>query len=388
MLVRRDMEPELKRAATEYPVVTVTGPRQSGKTVLVKMAFPDKPYRSLEDPDSLALAESDPRGFLREIPDGAILDEIQRQPQLLSYIQGIVDERGEAGMFILTGSHQLDLHAAVAQSLAGRTALLRLLPFTIAEAMQLGGPRELDDLLLAGLYPRIHDRKLRPTRAYGAYLQTYVERDLRQLTAIRDLAVFRRFLRLCAGRVGTTLNISSLANDTGISTPTVRAWLSVLDASYVIFLLEPYFENFGKRIIKAPKIYFHDVGIATYLLGIENANQVSRDPLRGGLFENLVVSELLKRRFNAGLESNINYFRDRRGNEVDIIWREANDLIPIEVKSGQTFHRQFLKGIRFFEALAPGRVPRSYLVYAGTREQTLGTTRLINYEHLQSITGE
>jgi len=385
MLVRREIERELKQLAGSYPIVTITGPRQSGKTTLSQMAFPQKTYCSLEDPENLELAQTDPRGFLDDFPKGAILDEVQRAPFLLSYIQGIVDEKKEPGFFILTGSQQLGLHSAVSQTLAGRTALLKLLPFTIAEAVTIGGKADVNTTLLRGFYPRTFDQKLNPTKMYSNYFQTYVERDARQLLNIKDLSSFRKLLRLCAGRVGNLVSFSRLSDDVGVAVATIKAWLSVLEASYIIFFLEPYYENFGKRIVKSPKLYFHDVGLATYLLGIENVEQVRRDPLKGGLFENLVICELLKRRFNAGRDSNLFFFKDGKGNEVDVIVKESTNLFPIEIKSAKTFTRDFLKGIAYFEKIAGDRVPKSYIVYGGDNKKNIGNTRLVPYQHAAQI---
>ncbi len=368
--------------AKSFPVVTLLGPRQSGKTTLVQMTFPDKPYCSMEDPDTLLAAETDPRSFLAEYPDGAILDEIQRAPFLLSYIQGIVDRRREPGLYILTGSRQLNLSAHVSQTLAGRTAVLTLLPFTFDESAAFDPPAGLDERLLLGFYPRTFDGLLNPTKMYAAYFQTYVERDVRQLINIKDISAFKRMLRLLAGRVGGLLNLSSLSADTGVTLLTIKSWLSVLEASYVVFFLEPYFENFGKRLIKSPKLYFHDVGLAVYLLGIESSAQVKRDPLRGGLFENMIVSELLKKRLNRGRESNLYFFRDSKGNEVDVVVRRANELIPIEIKSSATFSKDFLKGLAFFKQIVGDRTAESYVVYGGVESRRIGETRLV--PHLQA----
>lgn len=382
---KRSIEPELLSAAKEYPVVTITGPRQAGKTTLVRNAFPDKAYINLEAPDIRAAAEEDPRGFLNAIPQGGILDEIQRVPSLLSYIQIIVDEQNIPGMFILTGSHQLALHEAITQSLAGRTAILNLLPLTITELANGGVDLSLDNYLLNGFLPRIYADKLNPTKAYRNYLQTYIERDVRQILHVRDLKLFQHFIKLCAGRIGSVLNKESLSNELGISSHTIMQWLSVLEASFIILQITPYFENFGKRIIKSPKLFFTDVGLATYLLGIENTEQLMRDPLRGFLVENLVVLELVKTRLNQGLEPNLYFYRDNHQNEVDIIYKQSNDLVPIEIKASQTYHSDFLKGIKFYENLANSRVKKGYLVYAGVHEQEIGNIKIVNFKHAHKI---
>lgn len=288
-------------------------------------------------------------------------------------------------MFILTGSHQLSLLNAISQSLAGRTALLKLFPFSISELQQAGLDFSLDEYLLNGFFPRIYKDQLNPTKAYRNYLQTYVERDVRQLSNIRDLSTFQHFVRLCAGRIGQVLNIHSLSNDLGISSHTVKHWLSILEASFVIILLQPYFENFGKRTIKSPKLYFSDVGLVTYLLGIENLTQLVRDPLRGHLVENLVILELLKARFNQGLDPQLYYYRDSYHNEVDVIYKSANQLIPFEIKAAKTMTKDFFKGLNYWKQLVPERCTNGYLVYAGEQEQTIGDIQVLNYKHVYDV---
>lgn len=381
----REIESELKELAKAYPIVTIIGPRQSGKTTLVKHLFPDKAYANLEDPDMRNLADSDPRGFLDNYPNGVILDEIQRVPKLLSYIQVIVDAKEEKGLFILTGSHQLELHQAVSQSLAGRTALLSLLPMSIHELLLANFDYTLDEFMLKGGYPRIYKDNLDPTKAYRNYFQTYVERDLRQLIHIKDLLQFERFIRIAAGRIGQILNLEEIGNEVGVSSHTVKAWISILEASFIIFRLQPYFQNFGKRIIKSPKLFFTDVGLACYLLGIENITQLSRDPLRGHLVENLVVTELVKARFNQGLKHKLYYYRDVQKNEIDIIFEQNHILIPIEVKSSKTYHSEFLKNVQFFQSLVGSRAPNGYVVYAGQIEQKIQNIHLINYKRAKEI---
>lgn len=377
---KREIAHELEILSREYPIVTLTGPRQSGKTTLVKMIFPDKTYFNLEEPDVRALAEQDPRGFLAKLPNGGILDEIQRVPSLLSYIQAIVDGQNQPGMFILTGSHQLQLHEAITQSLAGRTAILNLLPLTISELAAAGIDLTLDQYLLNGFLPRIYASQQNPTKAYRNYLQTYIERDVRQILHVRDLKLFQHFIKLCAGRIGSILNKDSLGNELGVSAQTINQWLSVLEASFICFQLTPYFENFGKRIIKSPKLYFTDVGFAAYLLGIENSEQISLDPLRGFLVENLIVLELVKTRLNQGLEPQLYFYRDHHQNEVDLIFKQSNELIPIEIKSSQTYHSDFLKGIRYYENVASPRVKKGYLIYGGGHEQQVGNVTILNFK--------
>ncbi len=380
-MYHRFMSSELKDQAKGYPIVTILGPRQSGKTTLVRDCFPNKPYVNMEAVDIQELAKSDPNGFLKQYPEGAILDEIQRVPELLSYIQVIVDEKDVKGLYILTGSHQLELHQAITQSLAGRTALLHLLPLSLEELKLAKIELSIDEALINGGYPRIFKDQLDPTKAYRNYFQTYIERDLRQLIQIKDLTQFQRFIRLCAGRVGQILNLESLGNDVGISSNTVREWISILEASFILFRIYPYYENFGKRIIKSPKLYFTDVGLATYLLGIENLTQVSRDPLRGNLIENLIVTELMKNRFNSGMDAGLYFFRDNHGHEVDLIFKKGNELIPIEIKASQTFNKEFLKNLKFFKSLAQDRCPKGYIIYCGTREQNIDEFSLLHFSN-------
>ena len=319
-MVEREITSRLVALFQQYPFVTVTGPRQSGKTTLCRSVFPDLAYVNLEAPDQREFAESDPRAFLARLSEGAILDEIQRVPSLLSYLQVIADEQRRNSLFVLTGSEQFRLSDAINQSLAGRTALLRLLPFSLAERQLIGASGEVDDILFSGFYPRIHDQGLDPRQALGDYFETYVERDVRQLSEIRNLSSFQRFVRLCAGRVGQVVNLSSLGADAGVTHTTAREWLTVLEASYIIFQLQPYRSNVRKRLVKSPKLYFYDVGLASYLIGIENAKQIATHPLRGPLFENVVVIEALKHRFNRGNQPNLSFFRNERGLECDLLY--------------------------------------------------------------------
>lgn len=385
MQIPRIAANELKKLASHYPVVTIVGPRQVGKTTLARQTFSDKIYVNLEDPDILAFALNDSRGFMDQYPDGAILDEIQNAPRLLSYIQVIVDETKRAGQFILTGSQQLDLNEAISQSLAGRTAIISLLPLCIQELLRYGVDLDLDDYLLKGFLPNAYVQEIEPRIIYSNYTKTYLERDVRKITKVHDLTLFQKFMRLCASRVGCLLNQESLANEVGISATTVNHWLAVLEASYLIFRIQPYFENLGKRIIKASKIYFFDVGLVSYLINIETKTQMSRDPLRGHLVENLVILELMKARLNHGLEPNLYFFRDSHNNEVDIIYKRAHQLIPIEIKSAKSFDSSFLKGLNYFRGLAPDRVSSGYCVYAGSQSYTVDGFRLINYKNLGDL---
>ena len=332
-MIPRIITTELLTQLNEYPIITVIGPRQAGKTTLVRAALPDYDYVSLENPEIRQIAIDDPKAFLKQHTRKVIFDEIQRTPHLLSYLQGIVDQEANNGQFVLTGSHQLELRAAITQSLAGRTALLHLLPLSIAELDAAGIHfKSFEDYIHHGFLPRIYDQQQRPHRAYANYYQTYVERDVRQLIRIKDASLFEKFIKLLAGRTGQVINYQSLANDVGVDAKTIKQWLSILEASFVVFKLTPYFENFGKRVIKSPKYYFTDTGLLAYLLDIEKARQVTRDPLVGNLFENLVVLEALKARYNQGLTPNLYFFRDSHGNEIDLLHKSANQLIGVEIK--------------------------------------------------------
>ena len=387
-MIDRTIEPVLKELAGKYPVVTITGPRQSGKTTLCRKVFPDMAYANLERPDTRDFAAGDPKGFLGSYPDGVILDEIQRAPHLLSYIQVIVDEQGIPGRFILTGSQQFEILNTVSQSLAGRTALLKLLPLSIAELGRRHLPASLDNLILTGFYPRIYDRQLDPTQTMGDYFETYVERDMRQIAAIKDLALFEKFVRLCAGRIGQILNLQSLGNDAGVSHTTARAWVSLLEASYILFILPPWYRNISKRLTKSPKLYFYDVGLASYLLGLENERHVSRDPLRGNLFENLVVMEALKHRYNRGRKSNLHFYRDAKGNEVDLILEIGPDLFPIEIKAGETITADYFKGLKHFTKVIPDLPWGSGLIYGGLERQTRSDIRIYPVYDLEEMLNE
>ena len=368
-MIRREITTVLRRLFEQYPVVTVTGPRQSGKTTLCRETFPGLAYVNLEALDQREFAERDPRGFLTQVGAGAILDEIQRVPSLLSYLQVLVDEQRENGLFVLTGSQRFGLSNAISQSLAGRTALLRLLPFSLAERLSAKPGGSVDDLLYSGFYPRVFDHGLEPRQAYADYFETYVERDLRQLAEVRNLSSFQRFVRLCAGRVGQLLNLSSLGADAGVTHVTVRQWLTLLEASYVAFTLPPWHANIRKRLVRSPKLYFHDVGLACCLLGIEHAGQVATHPLRGPLFENMVVVEALKHRFNRGWSSNLSFFRDSRGLECDLLCRTGNRVAAIEIKSGATINSDFFSALGRVAELVPDVSARA-VVHGGAQRQS------------------
>lgn len=351
--------------AGQYPVVTVTGPRQSGKTTLCRSVFPEKAYRSLEDLDNRSYAKEDPRGFLADLPEGAILDEIQQAPDLVSYIQTRVDEETRSGQFVLTGSRQFELMESVSQSLAGRTAVARLLPFSYGELYGSRVP-DLNEMLYAGFYPRIHDKQLNPTEALSFYISTYIERDVRQILAVSDLDRFSTFLQLCAGRSGQLLNMSSLGGECGISHNTVKSWLSVLQASGIVKLLQPWHANLGKRLVKSPKLYFLDTGLACFLLGIQSPSHLIGHPLRGSLFETFVVAEAYKQHDHSGRPERFWFYRDSNGNEVDLLAGSETDMRAWEVKSSQTVTSDFFKGLKLLQKAMAG-LKQSTLVYGGDR---------------------
>ncbi|MBN1941980.1 MAG: ATP-binding protein [Phycisphaerae bacterium] len=380
-MITRKIQDELAQCAAEYPAVTILGPRQSGKTTLAKMAFPKRPYLSLEDPDIRRQATTDPRGLLRHAQDGAILDEIQRAPELLSYLQGMIDEDRKPGRFILTGSHQPLVHQAISQSLAGRTAVLELLPFTVGEVRRYKKhPDTAFEWILQGFYPGLHENKLNPTRFFRSYMATYIERDLRQLIQVKDLSQFETFLRLLAGRVGQLVNYASLAGDVGVSATTIKHWLSILKASYILFELPPWFANIRKRLVKSPKLYFTDVALAAWLLGMETPQQVERDPLRGVLYENLLIMEVVKAILNQGKEPTLYFFRDGKGNEVDLLITTAGrSFTAVEIKSATTFQPEFVKGIEVFrDSVGKSARVDSLVWYNGLRKTTYHETAVSN----------
>lgn len=384
-MFKRFLTPHIQELAKKYPVVTLLGPRQSGKTTLVRAAFPKKPYVNMEDAEIRALATLDPRSFMQGYPDGAIFDEVQRTPHLLSYIQVQVDEADQKGLFILTGSHQAELHSAVAQSLAGRTSLLKLLPLSLQEMRQAHIDEPLEAIILKGGYPKIYKENLPVSNAYSSYFQTYVERDVRQILQIKDILQFERFIKLTASRIGQLVNYASLASDVGVSAVTIREWISVLEATYILFRLEPYFDNFGKRLIKSPKLYFTDTGIACHLLGIDTVPQLTTDPLYGNLFENWVVIELLKARYNQALDARLYFYRDVQGKEVDLLFQQGSHLIPIEIKSSKTFSPSFLDGLHYFHAQAPKKALDGAVIYAGAQTQRIAPFQLLTPENCTQV---
>jgi len=380
-MYKRKLAETLLYVATKFPVITITGPRQSGKTTLVQSVFPDKKYVTLEDFDTRAFASQDPRGFLNFYKGGVIIDEAQYVPVLFSYIQTHVDKSKIMGEFILTGSQHFLLTEKISQSLAGRAAILELLPCALDELSLTN--ISLYDILWKGFYPSIHNQDIDPQIFYKSYLNTYVERDLRSISLVHDISKFRIFLQLCAGRVGQIINMSSLGNDCAIDQKTAKAWLSILETSYIAFLLKPHYKNFNKRLIKQSKLYFYDTGLVAYLLGIARASDIRRHFARGALFENYVAIELLKKRFNQGQESNLYFWRDSHGVEIDFIQDKGSDLIPVEVKSSETLDSSLFNGMEYFQKLSS--IDKGYLIYSGTEPQERSKVKVLPWFAVDNI---
>ena len=388
VFIKRILESSLINYASKFPVVAVIGPRQSGKTTLTQKTFPNHKYFSLESPDVLEFVRNDPRGLLEKDygSAGIILDEFQNEPKILSYIQGIVDSNRRPGYFIITGSHNFLMNQAITQSLAGRVALLTLLPLSIKELYNAKLlTNDPDVSIFNGGYPDIFSSNITATEFYPNYTKTYVERDVRQLTNVVNLSDFQKFMRLCAGRIGQILNVSSLANDCNISVPTANAWLSILQASYVIYLLQPHSQNFSKRLIKSPKLYFYDMGLACWLLRIESIEQLSDHYLRGGLFESLIISEFYKAFYNNGKEPSIYFWRDSHGREVDCLLDYGTRLIPVEIKSGKTINQRFFDGLEYWCNLAQVDPKNGCVVYGGTEKQTRASGSVVGWQNAADI---
>lgn len=382
--IHRELSSVLEEAYRYFSVITVTGPRQSGKTTLIRNLFPHLPYYSLESLDIRSFAENDPIAFLNQNEEGMILDEVHNAPDLLSYIQGIVDEHPDK-RYILSGSSQFAMLKRVTQSLAGRTAVFELMPLSYSETKDLTADVPLDKLLFNGFYPAIYSGRNVPEFLYPAYMKTYLDRDVRDLLQIKDMMQFHIFIKLCAGRIGSLFKASELANEIGVSPNTITSWLSVLQASYIVTLLPPYFENTSKRLTKMPKLYFLDTGLACYLLGIESPEQLSRDKMRGALFENFVVTEALKQRYNQGKESNLYFYRDSNQNEIDLLLKRNTRLYGIEIKSSMTYHKDFEKALKRIDEWVKAPVDGKAVVYAGNLENTAGEIKLLNYTNMDEV---
>jgi uncharacterized protein len=384
-MIQRGASSKIKQLAKKFPAVGLLGPRQSGKTTLAKEMFPKKPYISFENQDNILLATKDPRAFLNQYKTGAIFDEIQRVPQLLSYMQGVIDAQPKkVGLFIITGSQNLLLLESITQTLAGRIAFIHLLPFSFKE---LEGSKfenqSLNKLILNGGYPRLYDKKINPVDFYPNYLLTYVERDVRQIKNITNLAMFQRFLKVCASRVGQEVNYTSIGNDTGVDQKTILSWFGILEASFIAFRLQPFYNNLGKRLTQMPKLYFYDTGLCCSLLELETESHVNTHPLRGALFENLIILELQKARFNNGQRSNLFYWRDRTGNEIDVLLDQSSQVVPIEIKTATTFTSDYLKGINYWRKINP-QTKNSYVIFTG-KSSGIDKTELLNWKQISLI---
>jgi predicted AAA+ superfamily ATPase len=385
-MIDRSIATHIRQLAAQFPVVSVTGPRQSGKTTLVKQLFPHFAYVNLEDIELRQLAEQDPKYFLQQFPGGLIVDEAQYVPALFSYIQLEADRRGRAGEFVLTGSQHFLFMEKITQSLAGRVAIFTLLPFSETELKSTAFQQpSIDDYLLKGMYPRLYEAGIDPAFYYPNYIQSYIERDVRQLINIGDVGAFRTFLELSAGRIGQLYNQANIGNEADLDHKTVNRWFSILETSFIAFKLRPYFQNFNKRILKTPKLYFYDTGIVCALLGIRTTEQLKNHPIRGALFENWIVVEMLKKSLNKGIRPNMYYWRDQTGNEIDLLIDEGGSLYPMEIKSGMTYNAQFFKNIRFFNALSGNNPDNSYLLYAGTQHMQTKDGHIRGWAHLHEL---
>ena len=384
-MIKREAESELITLAKQFKAVAVVGPRQSGKTTLTRYVFSDKPYVSLENPDIRRFAQDDPRGFLSNYNTGAVIDEAQRVPELFSYLQQILDEDDTRGKFILTGSNNFLLQESISQSLAGRIAFLYLLPFTVSE-LAAEETNNLNELIFRGFYPPLYDQPINADKWYPNYIRTYIERDVRQIKNITDLNAFERFLRLCAGRTGQLLNMNSLAIESGVDNKTVASWIGVLESSFIIYRLYPHHSNFNKRMVKMPKIFFYDTGVACALLGIQKAEQLNYHPLFGNLFENFAISELLKHRYNRAKSNNLYFWRDNSGHEVDIILDTMGKLYPVEIKSGKTITDKFFQGILYWFKISGEK--SGAIIYTGESAQRRSNNiDIVPWNKLNSIVG-
>ena len=381
-MIERNIIDKIQYLLTKYPVVTITGTRQCGKSTLLRNSFPTMRYVSLEDPDLREFAIDDARGFLNNFGTPLIIDEAQYAPKLFSYIQTRIDSENQTGMYILSGSHNFLLMESISQSLAGRTAILKMAPFSISELTHANLLPELNEWLFTGGFPRIYDKQINPVDFFPSYFQTYIERDVRLLRNINDLSHFVRFVKLCAARIGQLLNINALANECEVSVQTINSWLSVLETSYVIYLLKPYHNNFNKRLVKSPKLYFCDTGLAASLLGMENARQIDTHYLRGELFENMVIMEFIKQEYAQGREPNISFWRDSNQNEIDLLVERGLDLQAYEIKSSATMKTDYFKGLNKFAALAQLPKESLHVVYGGDVNYLTSFGDLISWKNI------
>lgn len=383
-MISRLISDKLLEMATKFPVVAITGPRQSGKTTLCKKLFASYRYVTLENPDIRQFAETDPKGFLEEYNDKVIIDEAQNVPELFSYLQGVVDENNKAGQYILTGSQNFLLLEKISQTLAGRIYIYHLLPFSYSELKE-KYPQDLLSNIFKGGYPRIYDQNINPADFFPSYVQTYVERDVRNMLNIKDLSLFSTFLKLCAGRIGQLFNSSSIANELGVDYKTVRSWLSLLEASFVVYRLQPWHTNFNKRVVKSPKIYFYDTGLACYLLGLKSKEEINVHFAKGALFENYIMTEYIKNTWNKGKALSFYFWRDSAGNEIDLLIEEGQKLKIAEVKSSKTIKQDFFKGLTYFEKLAQKYTIEKYVIYGGDESRNQFNTSVLSWDKIDTI---
>jgi uncharacterized protein len=384
-MIQRSIYSAIERISKAYPVIALTGPRQSGKTTLLKNLFSDYQYISLENPDERAFALGDPNGFLDKYDNRVIFDEVQRVPELFSYIQTKVDNSGLMGQYILSGSQNFLMMKSITQSLAGRVALFKLLPFDFGELKSANLlPEDYDEAIVKGSYPALYVRDIPVSSYYSNYIETYIERDINELLNVRDLKLFRSFLKLCAGRVGQQLSLNSLSNDAGISIPTVRSWLSILESSYVIYQLPPFFKNFNKRLVKSPKLYFYDTGLASFLLGEKKAENIALSPFKGALFENLVINEYIKQNQHHQLNQDFYYWRDSNGNEVDLMVSNGNGFDIVEIKATKTITNALFKGLDNLASVADDTIKRKVLVYGGEDSQARTNYQVWSWKDIKS----
>lgn len=385
-MIQRELENKIKSLKDKFPILTLTGPRQTGKTTLLKYVYKNIPYVSLEDIDNRTIAQNDPRGFLENYPNGAVIDEIQNVPELFSYLQGVVDEKDIH--FAISGSQNFQVIEKITQSLAGRTASLKLLPFSYSELTNGENIKfkQFEEIVFKGAYPRIYDKDIHPLDFYPNYISSYIEKDVRQIKNIENLNAFSTFLKLCAGRTGQLLNIHSLATDAGISPNTAKSWLSILEASYIIYLFQPHYKNFNKRLIKSPKLYFYDTGLACNLLNIENENQLTTHYLKGGLFENYVINEFLKKRFNQGQKSNLYFWQSKEKKEIDIIVEKGAELIPFEIKSSKTKMSNLLDNLQYWKKLNKLEDSKNLnVIYGGNEDMKTSRGNFISWKNIDLV---
>ncbi|MBB5438696.1 hypothetical protein HDC92_002377 [Pedobacter sp. AK017] len=381
--VNRQIAAKIEQQKNKFPIIALTGPRQSGKTTLLKELFNDYRYVSLENPDVRAFATDDPVGFLKLYNERVIFDEVQRAPGLFSYIQGIVDDSGQMGQFILSGSQNFHLLNSITQTLAGRVALFKLLPFDFSELKGAGIPNvSYAETAVKGFYPAIYTREIDPVVFYANYIQTYIQKDVTELLNIRDISLFRTFLGLCAGRAGQLLNINALANECNISQPTAKAWLSILESSYITFQLQPYYQNFNKRLVKTPKLYFYDTGLLNHLLGIRSPEDFEQNRLKGNLFENMIIAEFQKKNYHQYLHKDYNFWQDSNNREVDLLIKTNNGFDIFEIKATQTISASLFKELDYFEGLTPNLVIKKNLIYGGGEDQSRTKYNVISWKNI------